>query len=132
MSAIKAHAVQPENTMVARVTLANMKQDREEPVRSFRGQAGVCKYIIKCPSCATEVNYMECIVRDVVCCGIADPDIQLDVLGDKNQDMALEEMLRFIEAKESGKRSASRLLDSQGVEEGVSCIWPEMWRLRST
>ena len=37
-------------------------------------------------------------------------EIQLDLLGDKNQDMTLEQMLRFIEVKEAGKRSATMLL----------------------
>ena len=34
----------------------------------------------------------------------------MDLLGDKNQDMTLEQALKFDEAKEAGKRSASRLL----------------------
>ena len=34
----------------------------------------------------------------------------MDLLGNKNQDMTLEEVLKFVEAKEAGKRSASRLL----------------------
>ena len=33
--------------MVARVTLQNMRQDRDEPIRNFRArQAGVCKFTI--------------------------------------------------------------------------------------
>ena len=31
----------------------------------------------------------------------------MDLLGNKNQDMTLEEVLRFVEAKEAGKRSAA-------------------------
>ena len=45
----------------------------------------------------------------MLCLGLEDSEIQLDLLGDKNQDMTLEEMLRFIEAKEAGKRSATQL-----------------------
>ena len=52
MAAIKKLAVREENTMVARVALHNMKQDRDEPVRGFeariRGQAAVCKFVINC------------------------------------------------------------------------------------
>jgi hypothetical protein len=40
-------------------------------------------------------------------------DIQLDLLGDKNQNMTLEEVFQFIEAKDAGKRSAGRLLEAQ-------------------
>ena len=115
LQAIQKLAVRDENTMVARVTLHNMRQDRDEPIRSYgarlRGQAGVCKYTLPCPGCQETVNYTEEILRDVLTRGVADPDIQLDLLGDKNQNMTLEEVFQFIEAKEAGKRSASRLLD---------------------
>ena len=83
--------------MVTRVQL-NMCQDRDETIRSFgarlRGQAGVCKFLVTCPGCNTEVNYTE----NVLTCGLADNEIQLDLLGDKNQDMTLEEVFQFIEA----------------------------------
>ena len=35
LKAIKALAVRQENSMVARLKLHNMKQDRDEPIRSF-------------------------------------------------------------------------------------------------
>lgn len=74
LSAIKTLAVREENIMVARVTLHNMKQDRDETVRSFgarlRGQAGICKFIIECPSCQCDINYTEPILRDVLTRGI--------------------------------------------------------------
>ena len=40
----------------------------------------------------------------------------MDLLGDKNQDMTLEQVLGFVEAKEAGKRSASRLLLPQAAD----------------
>lgn len=105
--------------MVARATLHNMRRDRDEQVRNFtakhRGQAGVCKFVITCPNCYHEVNYTDTIVRDVLARGIAHPGIQLDLLGDKNQNMTLEEVTQFVEAKEAGKRSASRLLDTHSI-----------------
>jgi hypothetical protein len=117
MSAIKKLAVREENTMVARVELHNMQQDRDEPIRSFgarlRGQAGVCKFTVKFQQCNEDVDYTEHIIRDVVTRGLADHDIQLDLLGDKNQNMTLEDVFQFIEAKEAGKRSAGRLLEAQ-------------------
>ena len=100
--------------MVARVQLNNSTQDRDEPIRSFcarlRGQANVCKYSIDCPNCEHKVDYTEPILRDVIIRGIEDSDIQLDLLGQTNQDMTLDEVLHFIEARESGKRSATKLL----------------------
>ena len=88
LAAIKKLAVHDENTTVARVTFHNICQDCDEPVRSFyarlRGQAGVCKFLIKCPACNTDVNYMDTIIRDVLAWGISDPETQLDLLWDKN------------------------------------------------
>ena len=40
----------------------------------------------------------------------------MDLLGDKNQDMTLEQVLTFVEAKEAGKRSAARLLLPQSTD----------------
>ena len=120
MAAIKQLAVREENTMVARVALHNMRQDREETVRSFgarlRGQAAVCKFVMKCPGCSQDVNYTDSVLRDVLTRGIADHEIQLDLLGDKNQNMTLEDVFKFVEAKEAGKRSASKLMDVPSVE----------------
>ena len=120
LTAIKNLAVREENTMVARVTLHNMRQDRDEPERKFgarlRGQAGVCKFLVKCPGCDVDVNYTDAILHDALTRGITDPEIQLDLLGDKNKDMTLEDVFQFVEAKEAGKRSASRLLDSHAVD----------------
>lgn len=120
MKAIRTFAVREENTMVARVTLHNMRQDHDEPVRNFgarlRGQAGVCKFIIQCPNCTKDVNYTDEILRDVVTRNILDSDVQLDLLGDSNQNMTLEHVLKFVEAKEAGKRSATRLLHSQSAD----------------
>ena len=120
MEAIKKLAVREENTMVARVQLHNMRQDHDETIRSFgarlRGQAGVYKFLVTCPTCNVAVNYTENVLRDVLTRGLADSEIQLDLLGDRNQDMSLEEVFQFIEAKEAGKRSAGRLSQSQSVD----------------
>ena len=114
----KKLAVREENTMVARVQLHNMRQDRDETIRSFgarlRGHASVCKFLIKCPGCNADINYTENILRDIVTCGFADSEIQLDLLGKKNQDMTLEEVFQITEAKEAG--SAGQLLETQGAD----------------
>ena len=60
LKAIKALAVRQENSMVARLKLHNMKQDRDEPMRSFSakiiGQAATCKYVTECPQCSHQVD----------------------------------------------------------------------------
>ena len=88
-TAIRRLAIREENTMVARVTLHNMRQDRDEPIRAFgtrlRGQASVCKFMQQCTGC--EAN--KAMIKDVLCRGLEDTEIQMDLLGDKNQDMTL-------------------------------------------
>ena len=90
-----------------------MRQDRDEPIRVFsarlRGQEHVCNYKLTC-QCDRELDYSDVMVRDALILGLSDEEICLDVLGHTtNPD--LEETIAFIEAKESGKRSALRLLD---------------------
>ena len=76
LKAMKTLAIREENTMVASVTLRNMRQDRDEPVRAFgarlRGQASVCKFTQKCPSCEANVDYTEAMIKDVLCRGLED------------------------------------------------------------
>ena len=97
-------AVRDENTIWKQesCTLHNMRQDRDEPVRNFgarlRGQAGVCTFFMQC---SKDVNYTDEILREFLTRGIVDTDVQLDLLGDCNQYMTLEEVLRFVEAKEA-------------------------------
>jgi len=45
-------------------------------------------------------------VADQLCVGLADPDIQEDLLKDPNQHMTVEETIRFVEVRAAGKRSA--------------------------
>ena len=52
----------------------------------------------------------------MLCCGLSDPDIELDLLSDKSQDMTLEQVFKFVEAKEAGKRSSTRLLVPHGTD----------------
>jgi len=79
----------------------------------LRGQAGICKFSVQCQRCDHDVIYTEQILRDIITRNIADNDIQLELLGSENQNMSLEEVIRFIEAKESGKGSATHLLTTQ-------------------
>ena len=112
LAAIRTLAVREEGPMIARAALYAMHQDRDEPVRTFaapaRGQARTCKFTQDCPQCSTAVDFTD--TR-----GLDDQEIQQDLLGDRNQEPCLEEVIQFVESKESGKRSAIRLLDSHAV-----------------
>ena len=119
LDAIKKLAVREENPMVARVTLGNMRQDRDEPIRSFgarvRGQANICGFVQPCPDCQIDVEFTDQIVRDTLIRGMNDPDVQIDLLGSEKQQKSLEEVFCFVEAKECGKRSASQLQEHPSV-----------------
>ena len=116
LAAIKKLAVRVQNVMVARVKLHEMQQDREEAIRNFcarlSGQANICQFQVDCPDCSKGVDYTNHIVRDCLIRGISDDDIRLDVLGNLNQNMGLEELVSFIESKEAGKRSLAQLTSS--------------------
>ena len=114
---IRPLAVREENTMVARFQLQQLRQDRDEPIRGFcarlKGQASVCKFIKRCPcDPPRDVDYSSEIIRDTLIRGIDDEDIRLELMGQPNQEMTLEEAVKLVEAKESGKRSANRLQNS--------------------
>ena len=89
---IKTLAVRQENIMVARVQLQQMRQDKDEPVRTFaarlRGQAGVCNFNIKC-SCNACIDYSDVMVRDVLIRGLSDGEIRLDIMGESRMHFAL-------------------------------------------
>lgn len=76
---LKKLAVWEENTMVARVQLHNMRQDRDKTISSFgahlRGQAGVSKFLVTCPGCNEEVNYTENVLFNVLTRGLADRNL---------------------------------------------------------
>ena len=67
------------------------------------GPASICKFQVNCPNCNTEVTYTENVLQDALTRGLVNSEFQLDLLGDGNQDMSLEEVFEFIEAKEAGK-----------------------------
>ena len=113
---IKLFAVKAENVLVNRVQLQNIQQDRDETVRSFsaklKGQAAVCGFTkSKQCTCGREVSidYSSEMVRDTLIRGLADEDIRQDIVSQARQDMVLDEVIQLAEAKESGKRSVSRL-----------------------
>ena len=114
---IRNLTVQEENTMVARVTLSNMRQDDAEKIPQFiarlKGQTSICKYTAtsQCSGCQEQVthSYMDEMVRDVLIKGITDSDIRQDILGEMKQDMSLDQVTKYILAKLQAKQSASHL-----------------------
>ena len=121
LAEIKQIAVRAKNRAVNRVKVNTLKQDKGEPARKFAGRirslATVSDYSVKCSKCQNEVPYTDEIIMDQVIAGLADPEIQRDVLSHPNaKDLTLETLLIFIEGKESGQESQGLLADgSTGV-----------------
>ncbi len=46
----------------------------------MRGQASICKFTHKCTGCDADADYTEAVLRDVLCRGLEDADIQMDLL----------------------------------------------------
>ena len=115
LAAIRLLAVREENPKVARVALSRvalsrMVQDRGEPVCAFaarlRRQAEVCRFTKKCPGCDRISNHGEERVADQLCVGLADAEIQEDLLKHPDQSMSVEDTIKFVEVRAAGKRSA--------------------------
>lgn len=64
-------------------------------------------------NCEANIDYTEAMIKDVLCRGLEESEIQMDLLGNRNQDMILEQVFGFVETKEAGKRSAFHLLLAQ-------------------
>ena len=67
-----------------------------------------------------EVHRMQCRLQPgggELCIGLADNQIQEDLLKDPNQDMSVEEMIRFIEVRASGEKSAASLTTPTSANE---------------
>ena len=129
---LKQIAVQKRNLLVNRFKVFKLKQDRGELVRKFAGRvrslAAVSGYSVK--NGDTEVSYTEEVIRDQVIFGLADLEIQRDVLAHQDGDkITLENLLSFVEGKESSQTSQG-LLKGGSVEvtkvhhkSGYKCGW---------
>ena len=56
------------------------------------------------------------MMQDMLCHKLGDLDIKLDLLSNKNQDMTVEQVFKFVEAKEEGKHSVIHLLAPQRTD----------------
>ena len=102
-----------QNHLVNIVRLRAMVQDRDEPVRTYlarlKGAAGVCSLTVKC-SCdpSTVVSYSDKEILHCLVNGLADKDIRNQVMG-KVEVMNLEMTVKFVEAKEAGRKAGDYL-----------------------
>jgi hypothetical protein len=131
LEAIKKLAVIPVAISVRRAELIQMQQSHGENIRSFyakvKGKAATCVYTIRC-SCdpATDVDFTNLIIRDVVIAGLSDIDIRKEVLGLPELDNKnIVDVVAIIEGKEmarnalAGSASASLMSAFKKQSSGV-------------
>lgn len=101
LAAMKQLAVKADNPKISRLVLDRMTQDQDEPIRAFaarlRGQSKICLYDNPCSGCGLVQREAEKRVADRLCVGLADMEIQTDLLKDPNQNMTVEATILFIE-----------------------------------
>ncbi|MEC8567847.1 MAG: hypothetical protein VXY56_06100, partial [Pseudomonadota bacterium] len=125
LDAIKQLAVKEESLLVARYKLHCLKQDIGEPIQNYvariKGQAKTCKLFASCPECNfSQVDYSDQIMKDVITKGIVDDEIRSSLLGERNQEMTLDEIISYIKAKEMGKLSTFHLLGNASTTAATS------------
>ena len=119
--AMKRMAVRAQNNLVNVVTFLGMGQDNDEPGGSFtarlKGQAAICDFTVKCNDCQIETSYKEKMVAHQLVRGLVDPTIQEQVLSHaaSNPNLDLAAIQKFIEAKETGRRSGALIAGTGGL-----------------
>ena len=90
----------------------DLAQDRGEAIRKFgariRGRAAVCNLTVDCSSCKKPTSYTDQIVLAAMVKGLNDDDTKMEILS-KVTKMTLEDTITFIEARETGSKSATAL-----------------------
>ena len=127
MDEIQKLAVLAQNNLVKVVQLLALSQDREEPIRTYyarlKASASACELSIQCTAvaCTEKVSYSDKMILHALVRGIADEEIRENVLA-KTEELGLEETIKFIEAKETGRRSTVQLSPGSLANTGVNKI----------
>ena len=105
LTLMKELAVRYQNPMVHVQEFLQQVQSQDEGVRHFltrlRGVAARCHFSEKCGECNHDVSYADSIIRFKLVSGLYDPEIKEDILS--LEERTLDETVKTIEAKESGK-----------------------------
>ena len=127
MDEIKKLAVLAQNNLVKMVQFFALSQDREEPIRAFfarlKAGASACELSVQCTAvaCTEKVSYADKMILHALVRGIVDEEIRENVLA-KSEELGLEETVKFVEAKETGRRSTVELGTSTLANTAVSKI----------
>ena len=127
MDEIQKTAVLAQNNLVKVVQLLALFQEREEPIRTFfarlKAAASACELSVQCTAvaCTEKVSYSDKMILHALVRGISDEEIRENVLA-KTEELGLEETIKVIEAKETGRRSTAQLGPGGLANPGVNKI----------
>ena len=106
LSTMKQLAVKFQNPAVNVQEFLGMFQQGDEGVRYYlsrlRGVASRCQFEVSC-TCGNSVSYSDQVIRFKLIAGLHDIDIKEDILSTEDKD--LEETVKLIENKESGRQA---------------------------
>lgn len=118
LKTLKTLAVIPVALGVVRSELLAMRQDPDEPFRTFaarvQGKAETCEFKTtfngSCTNCRTayqgDIYYTDEVIRDVLLNGIADIDIRRDSLSSDNiQTKPVTDVIAYVENKETARNA---------------------------
>ena len=109
LAAMRSLAVIPVATCVLRRELLQLRQELDEPFRTFtakvRGKAETCSYTASC-TCGASVDYNDHVICDVILNGLYDTDITREVLGIAGiLEKPINEVITLVETKEMARNS---------------------------
>ena len=123
---MKGLAVRYQNPAVHVQEFLGLSQQHDEGVRHYlsrlKGVASRCSFEIKC-SCGITNSFTEAITRFKLIAGLADTDIKQDILS--KSDMSLEETVKAVEGKESGKVAKMKVGTQDAKVSAVKSDSPE-------
>ena len=96
-------------TCVLRTELLQLRQERDEPARTFaaraRGKAETCAFTTKC-SCGLMADYTDHAIRDVILNSLYDCEIRREVLGVKDiLQKPVNDVIALVESKEMARNA---------------------------
>ena len=127
LDAMRQMSVIKVATSIRRTKLMTMKQEQGQSIREFyanaKSQAATCSYTVKCNhACCVDhpdIDYTAHVVKDIIICGIADPEISRDILElEKLDEKTVSELVGIIEGKETARKALAT--GSQTDTAGVS------------
>ena len=109
LAAMRSLAIIPVATCVLRTELLQLRQERDEPFRTFtakvRGKAETCSYTASC-TCGASVDYTDHVIRDVILNGLYDSDMRRDALGIAGiLEKPVNEVIALVETKEMARNA---------------------------